>query len=132
MESNLYVDALFRDPYLAAMIQVLLEDGLIDRTKAEIMWLAVVALGTCVERRQLSPRELTVSLHSSMGLCIHVGFFGFFTSLDCTQVLKCIPVEFSQIRAHLCNGLSETCHLVVRLPMALDTVFKKRLPRSAL
>lgn len=43
MESNLYVDALFRDPYLAAMIQVLLENGLIDRTEAEIIWLAVVA-----------------------------------------------------------------------------------------
>jgi hypothetical protein len=34
---------MLKDPYLAAMIQVLLEDGLIDRTTAELVWLAVVA-----------------------------------------------------------------------------------------
>lgn len=43
MESNLYVDALLKDPYLAAMIQVMLDDGLIDRATAKLVWLAVVA-----------------------------------------------------------------------------------------
>jgi hypothetical protein len=57
MKPNLYADALFKDPYLAAMIQVMLDDGLIDRTTAEIVWLAVVAWGTCEQRRQLSPRK---------------------------------------------------------------------------
>ena len=42
MESNLYVDSPLKDPYLAAMIQVMLDDGLIDRATAELLWNAIV------------------------------------------------------------------------------------------
>jgi hypothetical protein len=60
MEGNLYLNALMLDPYLAATIRAMLDDGLIDRAAAVLAWRVIAYNGCNAPESRHSP-DIVVS-----------------------------------------------------------------------